>query len=125
MGRPFERFLYRGVKPAGGRAFASDPGDFGRGIYWTSVKAQAKAYGPEIRRERVRLDNPLRLTATQAYDLAARNYGKFPRGDEGVMLIRAEAMTRDLLVQGHDGLVVMHRHSGRLEVVDFRPYRKM
>lgn len=121
--QPFSAELYRGENEPGlmgNREYAHDPGDFGRGIYWTTELAQAKCYG-KVRKARVSLSNPLYLTAEEAYDLADKEYGSTVHGFPADRLRKAEHMTLDLLRKGYDGLVVQHKN-GRLEVVDYRPY---
>jgi 8-oxo-dGTP pyrophosphatase MutT (NUDIX family) len=120
---PFEKKLYRGQREMQmNRGYASDPGDFGRGVYWTSDIHRAKAYGKLITQV-VKLSNPIYLTVEQAYDLGEQDYGNLVRGETADRLKKAEAMTLDLLAKGYDGLVAKHP-DGHLEVVDYRPYRK-
>lgn len=116
---PFEMELYRGEREKqNNKEYAHDPGDFGRGIYYTSNIHQARAYG-EVSKVPVRLDNPLRLTAEQAYDLGERDYGNLVQGTSEERMEKAVAMTSDLLAKGYDGLVVEHRDW--LEVVVYHP----
>ena len=118
------------------RGFRHDVGDFGRGVYYTSVLNQARAYGSDIRRVVLVLKHPLILGVEDAYDLSDDFeilHQKLPSELEGEELRAwvvahprdalgcAERMTRALLGRGFDGLVVVHR-GGRLEIVDYRPY---
>lgn len=134
--------LYRGqrsIQP--GREYASDPGDLGRGIYYTSFKARARGYG-EVTQQQVTFSNPLVLSEKEAYTLAdqyqtvridppeemiqqAMKTGvrfDWPAQERVLRLANAERMTRDILAKGHDGLIVVM--DGHLEVVDYRPYKK-
>jgi len=116
--------VYRGVRPKlPGKEYASDPGDFGRGIYYTTNKSMARAYGIDKKIETIKLElkNPLQLTEEEAYDLAEK-YNTLGHGvDEATRIKNAERMTKDLLAQGYDGIISTDKR-GFKEIVDFRPY---
>lgn len=132
--------VYRGTRKTT-KPFASDPGDFGRGIYYATRFHVAKHYGV-VTKSVIKLSNPLILTVAEAYRLAdfyqtvrlpdeewrelwvtLRQIGRghFLNAIQERQLQNAERFTRDMLAKGHDGLVVIHKH-GYLEVVDYRPY---
>lgn len=122
----------RGEKPRlAGRAYATDAGDFGRGIYYSTHYHRAKSYGP-VTKSVIKFSNPLVLTAEESYALANQFHTvilpeedlvalRSPKQRESRLLANAEALTRYMLSQGHDGLIVVDR--GVLEIVDYRPYR--
>jgi hypothetical protein len=139
--------LYRGeCGTMPNRGFRNDAGDFGRGVYYTSVKAQARVYGggscqPKV----VRFENPLVMRAEDAYKLSdsfnilhppkasEELVARAERDDPAAMeelktwrkswnpLKNAGEMTDYFLKQNIDGLIVVHSDN-RLEVVDYRPY---
>lgn len=109
--------------------FASDPGDFGRGIYYTTNYHNAKAYGP-VEKSILKLQNPIVLSVEEAYQLADKYHTVHLPNDNvkrttqemlAQLVTNAETMTRAMISQGYDGLVAIHR--GRLEIVDYRPYK--
>ena len=116
--------VWRGEGERYVREFASDPGDFGRGIYWTTSHARARAYGgkktvPNV----IKFKNPLVLPVNEAYDIAGR-FGTIQEHSEEKRIKNSEAMTHHLLSLGYDGLVSVSEMGDELEVVDFRPYKK-
>lgn len=133
----------RGVRPIRSeRGYATDPGDFGRGIYYDTSFHRAKSYG-KVATSILKLKNPLVLTAKEAYALAewfhtvkldddvihrlatqARSEGKRPEDTIREELVRnAKAMTDWMLSSGHDGLAAIGS-GGSIEIVDYRPYIK-
>lgn len=109
--------LYRGTKE--GRK-PSDPGDFGKGPYYTSKYYRAKCYG-DVKKEILKFKNPLVLTANKAYDIAQK-YGTIHGKDRHKA---AERMARGIMRAGYDAIIsVTENELGRgtteLEVVDFR-----
>jgi hypothetical protein len=117
--------VWRGVYPHYKAAeYVSDPGDFGRGVYYTTLKSRAKSYG-EVSRYFLQLSNPLVLSVSDAYDLS-ETFGKIRTRT----LDQSEAMTLDLIAQGYDGIVSVSIDKERgfrneLEIVDFRPYKQI
>ena len=120
--------------------YSNDPGDFGRGIYYTTSKARAKAYGKTFSTV-IKFNNPLVLSVNQAYDLAD-NYGTIANMRNGKEALNgAETMTKTMLSKGYDGLIAINRNLlmkkdsegyyfrshisdfGELEIVDYRPYK--
>jgi hypothetical protein len=118
------------------KPFATDVGDFGRGVYYTSNYHQARTYG-SVTKSVLKLKNPLVLTVDEAYKLSDQYqtvrlsdeehmalYNKFGRDRTSIvqakMLENAEKFTKDMIAKGHDGLIVIHK--GRLEIVDYSPY---
>jgi hypothetical protein len=119
--------LYRGVSER-----MSDPGDFGRGIYYSTSMAEAKQYG-KLTEHALKLNNPLVLTVEDAYLLADR-FGTIsgkPGKPVGIVaggtiadrMAAAQNMTDDIIANGYDGVVVIHNKPSRsLEIVDFSPF---
>jgi hypothetical protein len=129
------------------RGFRRDVGDFGRGVYYTSVEAQARVYGGgSCQSKVVQFENPLVMNVQDAYELSdsfnilhppkvpEELVARAERNDPSAMeelkvwrkswdpLKNAEEMTKYFLKQNIDGLIVVHSDD-RLEVVDYRPYR--
>lgn len=123
--------------------YQTDPGDFGRGIYYTTNYYHALQYAKgerdKVSKEVIKFENPLVLDADEAYALAnkyetiVQDVSKAPEDLDSfkawikknpytpeVKLKNAERLTRDMIDQGYDGLIVIQRE--RLEIVDYRPY---
>ena len=133
----------RGQKDFLKHPFSSDPGDFGRGIYYDTNYQRAKTYG-NVEISVIKLKNPIVLTDEEAYNLSDKfrtvrlsndDYEKIGKeigfgpkkrierlnAQTQQLLKNAQAMTDFLLSQGYDGLVSIHKNG--LEVVDYRPYQ--
>ena len=122
--------LWRGQRPLNGRAFASDPGDLGRGKYFSSLKSRAENYG-DISREMIVLHNPLVLTTDEAYTQIADQFGTISgqsehpehgsTGDHESRLRAAQAATDAMQKAGYDGVVALNNWHNitELEVVVF------
>lgn len=129
-------FVYRGERPRNGKVYSSDPGDLGRGIYYTTSWHRARSYATSdalVKKSLVRFCNPLILTIAQAYDLSDQFHTvrlpddeleriRLPAARDAKLIENAERLTQHLLSQGHDGLISIDRNH-QLEVVDYRPYR--
>lgn len=120
------------------RPYSTDPGDFGRGIYYDTSYHRAASYGRDVEKIILKFKNPLVVTADEAYKLSDK-FETVRLSDEkwdklagvGVerkhdmiseqLLKNAEAMTKNMLSNGNDGLIVIHIR-GNLEMVDYRPY---
>ena len=120
---PVDILLHRGErtnKP--GCEFASDPGDFGRGIYWTTTKVRAFQYG-EVRTEKVRFESPAVMSLEDAYRLCDQ-FNCIGHGvSQEQRLLNCEALTKFMLAKGYDSLIAIDSRSDSLEIVDYRPYR--
>jgi hypothetical protein len=113
------------------REYISDPGDFGRGIYYDTNYHRAKAYG-EVTKSILKLTNPIVLSSSEAYEIAEKFqtvrlhddwYTQNNSQDSmQARLINAQRMTEFLLNQGHDGLASVNIKMGSIEIVDYRPY---
>lgn len=107
--------------------FSTDPGNYGRGVYWTTDPDVAWFYADydeaAVEAGVVRLASPLVLDAASAAALReGRGTVRAPGDDRDRFeerLAAADALTRELLAAGRDGVAVLHRSS--LEVVVFRP----
>ena len=82
------------------RGFASDPGDYGRGEYWTDSQAFASNYGT-VRKTVIELRNALRLDPNEMVRLIRDEYGMtkawLPQRER---IAAAERFTRDMLAKG-------------------------
>lgn len=121
----------------GGTSYQSDPGDFGRGIYYTTSYTRASTYG-DVEKNTLKLKNPIVLSVDEAYALSekyetvrlseeketelfnkvGRSGIRQARVDE--LLKNSQRLTDDLLAKGHDGLVSISPR-GEIEVVVFQP----
>lgn len=126
----FTAKLHRGES---GRS--SDAGDFGAGQYWSSNRAQARAYAGNgiVRHEKIVLCRPILLTVSEAYDLA-EEFGTITgdpdrpgtgAGDMDMRRVCAQAMRKFMLMLGYDGMVVEHDRpwGPELEVVIYNHER--
>jgi hypothetical protein len=115
---------YRGEK-----SYASDPGDFGRGQYWSTSKAVAKCYGV-MRSKILYLNRPILMTVKEAYDLAGE-FGTItgdpdqPHIGSGPFDKRqtaSGAMSDFMLSIGYDSMIVEHPGLNRpyFEIVIFK-----
>lgn len=113
--------VFRGQRPVGARGYASDPGDFGRGIYYTTSGHRAQAHGGKgsVSQQVIRFSNPIVLAVEAAYDLAEQ-YGTVQGGDE--RMDGAQRVTNDMIQKGHDSMIVVFGDRGELEIVDYRPF---
>lgn len=128
----------RGSKPfKKGKPYASDVGDFGRGVYYSSNYHLAKQYG-NVSKLTIKFANPLILNGDESYQLADK-YKTVNLSDEETLEIikefgvksreevekrkleNAQKLTDYMLKNGHDGLIAVL--DGRLEIVDYRPYK--
>lgn len=101
--------LWRGHTEPSKSRFAHDPGDFGRGVYWTSSCARAKCYGKSLKRAVIKLQSALVLSVSDAYALAAKYGTVGPQFSMDQKLANASRMTEELKAQGYDGLVSVRR----------------
>ena len=125
----------RGTRPLRvNKPYASDPGDFGRGIYYSTNWYHARSYATrdeDVAKSIIKFNNPLVLSDEEAYNLADK-FGTINLPDEDwklpyeqrihKLLANAENMTRYMLKLGHDGLISVKKRT--LEIVDYRPYDK-
>ena len=122
----------RGIRKAfWSREYISDPGDFGRGIYYDTNYYRAKNYG-EVTKGILKLTNPIVLSSSEAYEIAEKFqtvrlhddwYTQNNSQDSmQARLINAQRMTEFLLNQGYDGLASVNTKMGSIEIVDYRPY---
>lgn len=100
--------VYRGVSPY--KTGPTDPGDLGKGTYYSTSRATARSYGVVLE-STITLDFPLYLDGDQAADMVAK-YGTVngDHRDEG-----ASRLTRDMLAAGYDSLIVSGWDSSRGE----------
>jgi hypothetical protein len=113
------------------REYISDPGDFGRGIYYDTNYHRAKTYG-EVTKSILKLTNPIVLSSSEAYEIAEKFqtvrltddwYTQNNSQDSmQARLNNAQKMTEFLLNQGYDGLASVNTRMGSIEIVDYRPY---
>jgi hypothetical protein len=118
--------VWRGTN--GGAHRPADPGDFGRGTYYSTSFFRAQCHG-KVSRVSLRLDNPLILTVEEAYSQIADRFltvrgtsdyaGAGPFSDRE---LRALEATQAMIDLGYDGVVsVTPRKNGgsELEIVRF------
>lgn len=107
----WKKDMYRGVRPKKhGKDYASDPGDLGKGEYWTSNIHYARGYG-KTTKKKIRLKNPLHLTASQASILIDRY--KTVRGHTHQREKGAAKLSAHFKSRGYDGVVVKGYEGGR------------
>jgi hypothetical protein len=113
------------------RDYISDPGDFGRGIYYDTNYYRAKTYG-EVTKSILKLTNPVVLSNGEAYEIAEEfqtvrlndNWYEQNNFEDSMKarLSNARRMTEFFLNQGYDGLASVNIAMGSIEIVDYRPY---
>lgn len=134
-------YVWRGVNTQPkNEVYNSDPGDLGRGIYYTTSNTRACAYGV-VHKYKVRFKNPLVLSVEDAYELADsfHTIRLTPQQEVTVRLsstdpterikLRMELrlnnshkMTEAMLEQGHDGLAAISHLRDEIEIVNYKPY---
>lgn len=107
------------------KEYATDPGFYGRGVYYTTCPDVAQWYGhgwSAVHQGEIKLSNPLVLSEATA-DRLSEHYGILRPGRDPTpdALQRAQELTNDLLKRGYDGMAIVHGTS--VEVVDYRPKR--
>ena len=93
--------------------YATDPGDLGAGIYYTTSRSYAAAYAGKrgiLSEKTINLENPLVLNSDEAVALASR-YRTVEGKTIEERILGANRMTADLQIKGYDGLVV-HGYEG-------------
>ncbi len=120
------------------KEFASDVGDFGRGIYYTTEKITAACYGIP-KQFLLSFWNVCVLDVEEAYRIADEFgtihltseqeifWQNLPRETRTrtrtkMRLENAEKFTQKMIENGYAGLIVIHPR-GELEIVDYRPYQ--
>jgi len=104
--RPITVKAWRGIRPLRkGQTFASDAGDLGAGIYYSSSKSFAKAYGAigKPLQKTLEFKNPIYLTGKEASELGEAY--KTVRAPIKERLIGANKLRQDLLDAGYDGII--------------------
>jgi len=119
--------VYRGTRRNKGE-FISDPGDFGRGIYYSTSKSIAKCYG-QVEESIIRFKNPFVMNYNEAYECVAEQWDTL-HGSNKKRIRNAEQLTFDMLIAGYDGFVAVgvgmfDKKGIILEVVDYRSYKGM
>ena len=99
LGEVLTVHAYRGVDKTG----PADPGDLGIGTYYSTSISAAKQYGT-LTESGIHLSNALRLNGEQAFKLTEK-YGTL-HGLSTERLAGAAKLTRDLVQQGYDGLIL-------------------
>lgn len=125
--------VFRGIKPKGFRAFATDVGYYGRGLYYSTDRDIARFYADHDDRnvvERcVSFKNPLVLGVRQARRIAKAagtiDAQGYPRRDDAA-LEASQRLTERWRRMGHDAVVVIHaksqfRKTPPIEVLDLQP----
>jgi hypothetical protein len=114
--------VWRGIRLEGRPA---DPGDFGRGTYFSTSHCRAGCHGTTFRMN-LRLANPLILTVEEAYTQIADRFGTITgmagdpssgAGDFSPRGLRAAEASAAMRALGYDGVaVVTPRRSGGSEI---------
>lgn len=97
-GKPLAVTVYRGISGT-----PADPGDLGRGTYYTSDPSYAKQYG-RLTSDKIKLRNPLVLKGNDALKLIS----EYKTVEEQVLKKREKnsaRLTFELLKKGYDGIV--------------------
>jgi hypothetical protein len=107
----FQMTMYHGASTKGRHAsFASDPGDYGRGEYWTNCPQTAEIYagvGGRVLIREIRLQNALHLSVEEILRLATQVYHTTVMENGSAARLRGSAQfTADMKSKGHDGVVV-------------------
>jgi len=99
-GEPLETDLFRGTGTAPAEARRNrTPSQYAVGEYWSPFPEVASTYGPDVRKEKVRLENPY------VFDLPGkRAYFQELVAEFGTR--KPEEITAKLRSAGHDGLIV-------------------
>lgn len=121
----------RGIKPHRASVpYTSDPGDFGRGIYYSTNWHRARSYATsekDVEKSVIKFKNPAVLTDHEAYKISER-FHTIVLSDEEFKAIKgyqeriqklldnALEMINYMIGQGYDGF-----KDGNLEIVDYRP----
>ena len=121
-------------KGADERGYATDAGDLGRGIYYSTDEGTAKGYG-EVSSQELTFKNPLAVSArdianpeqtglAQKYKtIVSMHPGVSAEEKKRLALEGSTKLTEDLLEQGYDALIVSGYDSpkGHYTVVDLKP----
>jgi hypothetical protein len=86
----------------------SDSGDFGEAIYFTTLMARAKAIGRAILEVQLELENPIKLSQSEAYAFVIDKLGFdtiHGHGVAGASVGEAKKARSHFLALGHDALV--------------------
>jgi len=116
------------------RGYATDAGDLGRGIYYSTDEGTAKGYG-EVSSQELTFKNPLAVSArdianpeqtglAQKYKtIVSMHPGVSAEEKKRLALEGSTKLTEDLLEQGYDALIVSGYDSpkGHYTVVDLKP----
>jgi hypothetical protein len=103
----FRMKMYRGTKSKRRHTeFASDPGDYGRGVYWAASKVFARIYGDLIAEGDIHLKNALRLAPDEVGRLARSTGATVMQDGIDKRLSAAERFTTEMKARGYDGIVV-------------------
>ncbi|WP_162820332.1 hypothetical protein [Microvirga calopogonii] len=103
--------MYRGIGQKQNHAlFVSDPGDYGRGEYWTDWPQAAEIYakvGGQVMVREIRLKNALHLPVEEVLSLARDVYHTtVVESGSAARLKGSTQLTADMVAKGYDGIVV-------------------
>jgi hypothetical protein len=102
----FRMKMFRGTKSQRPHAeFASDPGDYGRGVYWAATREFALIYGDQVVEGDVHLRNALRLAPDEVCRLARSTGITVLEDGKEMRLKAAERFTAEMKSKGYDGIV--------------------
>jgi hypothetical protein len=103
----FRMTMYRGTSSEPRHTeFASDPGDYGRGAYWSATQEHASIYGPVIIARDIYLKNALRLSPAEVRRMARESGATVMENGYEERLAAANRFTAQMKDKGYDGIVV-------------------
>ncbi len=105
----FRMLMYRGIRATPlNSTYASDPGDYGRGLYWSNRRETAELYaaGGQIIEGVVELRHAMRLSPKEVTRYGREVYGftVLEKGSDA-RIAAAERFTADMKAAGYDGVV--------------------
>lgn len=116
--------LWRGF----GKQAPADPGDFGIGPYYSTSRERASMYGPKLRRDNLRFENPLVMHVKDVYNLT--DDFNTVRGKFADRFKASKDLGQTARLLGHDAIIAVKPKGSyskdglytELEVVDLRPF---
>ena len=104
---PLELIMHRGIKPKHERLhpeFASDPGDYGSGEYWTDCLKSAKKYG-EVISKTIKLDRVYNLPMEECRELINK-YNTCQEMDTTRRLENVARLTEYFKSKGYEAVLI-------------------
>lgn len=120
--------VYHGELPLRkGEKVATDAGDLGRGIYYSSSESVARAHAGKknVTVKNLVISRPLIISEADAYSILVEEYKTVNAPTMEDRISEAQKLTDDMIAQGYDGLVsvrLMKDGTRQYEIVDYSPY---